>query len=423
MPRSTAQRVSLVGLGLLWVPVLHGQQPPADLNAVLPAMHGHFEADPYMSNDPKHWDSTLQGPISWQYPTNTWLFNPLVPHISMTPLPSRRPRDGEYLGFISGEGTYVEDLSDGAIYVYNNQTHTLTKKYERFEAMPESVFAAMHNSLVDYMLPGYRHDYPAPTHAYEATTAPDPDPNMAPAFAAPRYPMPISWYYDMVPGRPTVPQVRFHGVLAPASALSVVQGTNRYLGFNQEGSWVVSAYSHHVYVWNGTTLTLVTRYHNLADVPRALLLTLRNAEVEDLLPHAPPAPPPKAVAPAPSEPSTEGQAAIFGDPAAVRSALGQLRTGGAATATAAGAHSNAGTVNDSMRGTGASVTGGVLTFTRNDGSKGTFAVVRPKVGSGTFSGTAGSWLAVDQPLMFNVQGNGTVTGQTIPASTYQILRP
>jgi hypothetical protein len=352
------------------------------------------EADPYMPRVPAHNENFPGiGFISWQYPTNP-RFNLAVPIVLMGGHTFRRT---DYLGFMQGEGSYIENRIDGGIYVFNDPAHTLVKKYGSFNQIPLATIAAMRNSQVAYVLPKNQRSYPPPDGA-QRHAGPEPDPNLPIGSRSKNDP--ILWIYSGT-GYPQV-------------------ASNRYLGFNDEGSWLVGEKARHVGVWNIGTRTYTIRYHAIGDVPRNLLLSLRNAQINDLLGIAPQAAPAKSAAPPPAVPSPTRQATVFGDTDAMKNALGSLQTGAGKTgAPTLPAQAGAGRIS----GSGASISGGVLTFTSASGSQASYHVVRAKTGAPAGAGIAGAWIAASDKLLLNVQSDGTVTGMTVPDAVLQMWTP
>ena len=352
-----------------------------------PPLHG--ELDPYM---PRGQSLSVVSPgvgrISWQYPSNP-RFNLAVPEVVMD------SRKAEYMGFVEGEGTYIENRQNGGIYVVNYPAHTLIRKYGSFAEIPLATLSAMHSSTVDYALPKNQREYPPVTDRQNTR---EPDPNL------PQVGMmmsdPLRWQ--------------------TGNGIDVQVISHRYLGFNDEGSWVVGDKSKHVAVWNLKSRSYTIRYHGIGDIPRNLLLSLRNAHVDDLLgkkpPPAPKSPPVKRT----SSEADRGSAGLQGaDAAALRNALAPMQ------AAAAGRGSNQAPGSDPARlsGTSGAVSAGILTFTRPDGARASFNVVRARTGGAPTSGSAGAWIATSEKMLFNVLPDGAVSGQRVPDALLQAWLP
>ena len=58
-------------------------------------------------------------------------------------------------------------------------------------------------------------------------------------------------------------------------------GAGEYLGWNNEGSWMVTARDGKVRVWNLQNNTLTERYRNYGEFPKATLLTLKNSSYKE----------------------------------------------------------------------------------------------------------------------------------------------
>ena len=75
-----------------------------------------------------------------------------------------------------------------------------------------------------------------------------------------------------------------------------------------------------------------------------------------------------------------------------------------------------------ISGSGAAVVSGLLTFTDTSGARKSYEVVRPKVAIGPQgSGDSGTWLAIDDQMMFTVLGDKTISGQKAPPVLFQML--
>jgi hypothetical protein len=169
-----------------------------------------------------------------------------------------------------------------------------------------------------------------------------------------------------------------------------------YLGWNEQGSWLVSSGTGKIYIWNLPGNSVVKAYDNYKQIPQGILATLRNNRyaVEKNS-----APQPKSEGPKPVTPDTGRQAAFFS---------GYQPTMGGIYGTAAGMQN------------------GVLTFTRADNTKASYKVVRPKVMQNAPQpvGIAGTWIAMEangSGIIFTVLADNSVTGREMPAQLIQML--
>ena len=379
-----------------------------------PFRQGPYEVDPNLPRGPYLDRPAGGGIISWHYPTNGAQFNPFIPELEFN------GKGADYLGFLDGEGTLLE-ASDHAIYLYNGSAHRLQKRYDTFAAIPQSLFPQVRNSTVDYMLPGNESNYPSDGQR-GGSSRPEPDPNF-PGYSTPganTHPWPIIW--TGLSGT-TIPVFFLKGEAGRrgAGTPSLSMTKNRYLGFNDEGAWLESINNQHVYVWSGARLRLKMRYHDIKSVPRAVLMSLHNAQIEDLLNTSKaPTKEPATSAPASRVRANSGTSAMLGDPDQIRQALGKLQAGAQSRA-AASAVQTPSTVGD-LSGTQAALNGAVLSFISKDGSRRSFTVVRPRQQIG-LAGTTGSWIAPQEQILFMVQGDRTVSGQRIPAKVLPALLP
>ena len=415
----------------LWVSgaAVSQQADGSKVSPASPWRQGLYEVDPNLPPDKVFQGNlTTGGSVTWQYPKNLARFNPFIPKVGINAAAA------EYLGFVEGDGTYMEKYSDHAIYVYNGRTRTLTKRYDRFADIAADLFPRMRNSTVEYMLPANQPAYPTDGQR-RGSSKPEPDLNF-PGPATPQVdqqPWPIVWTYGSGTG-PTVPAVNLTAALTPPEAHELGKGPDRYLGFNDEGAWVESGFTGHIYVWSAAKLRLKTRFHDIKSVPRALLLSLHNAQIDGLL--SPPTPKPSVSAPAApaAAPSARSQAAaaVMGDPETLRRGLAGFQQPAQGSGTAGqgahvpGAHVPAlagGTAPESVVGTQAAVSANMLTFIAADGTKQSFAVVRPKLPNVGTMGIAGSWIAPREQMLFTVQPDNTVRGQKVPPQLLPSLPP
>jgi hypothetical protein len=185
-------------------------------------------------------------------------------------------------------------------------------------------------------------------------------------------------------------------------------GGTTYLGWNEQGSWLVAA--GFIFVWNLKENRVREVYKNFKDIPKDVLASLKNSPYSYGVAKTS-APQPKSEGPHPVTPDTSRQQAFFGSSDAAKNALAQFQGSAPPAVTT-----------ERIAGTGAVVVGGVLTFTDANGAKKAFKVVRPKVAMGPPSaGDAGTWLAIDEQMMFTVQNDKTVTGQKAPPVLFQML--
>lgn len=241
----------------------------------------------------------------------------------------------------------------------------------------------------------------------EVDQGPQPDPNMPGPYSPPG--LDLEWSYNA--GDPTVPTgVRFMGAHATHAAGPI------YLGFTpEEGSWFANTDEKgRVYTWKNHVLTQ-TGYRNESEIPEVTVRKIRNLQEPYMLARfkksapAVPAAPPQQVAKAPQR--GDG---LFGDPDTVRNTLAGFQNQ-AATPASGG-----------ITGTGATVQGGVLTFTRADNTKASYKVVRPAVMQNAPQGSSvtGAWVTMENNgmgILFTVQPDGSVSGREMPARIIQGL--
>jgi hypothetical protein len=178
-----------------------------------------------------------------------------------------------------------------------------------------------------------------------------------------------------------------------------------YLGWNEQGSWLVGSGTGKIYIWNLSKNSVIKAYDNYKQIPPDILATLKNNPYAAAK-NPTVQPPAHSEGPHPQTPDTSRQAALFGG-------SGKLPD---AAATTPGA----------IMGSAAAVDGDVLTFTRPDKSKATYKVVRPKVmqSAPQASGIAGTWIAMEASgsgILFTVQADNSVTGREMPAQLIQML--
>jgi hypothetical protein len=218
---------------------------------------------------------------------------------------------------------------------------------------------------------------------------PEPDPNL------PNRNMPDAPIYWSL--RDNSPDVNFKN------------GPGTYLGFNEKGSWIENDINGKVYVWNLTTNTLVLGANNEKDVP----LDLRNpsAYMKNMIANV-------------TGHGSRGTTVATNDDPSIQSAGDAAGTPPPPVPMGASRQ---------MQGNGASITGGVLTFTVNDpnspanGKQLKFKVMRGAMmmnpnAQANANGIAGQWIGDDPNdksavLLFFVQGNGAVAMQAFTGPT------
>jgi hypothetical protein len=178
--------------------------------------------------------------------------NRFTPIVCFMPRPLCGPKtSGEYLGFIDGTGSLVENYRGGdrGVYLFNGAAHTLTKQYDSITAVPAGVLAVLRNRE-------YVFDAPQDKVGVAVGTGPvpgalkgqEPDPNL-----------PLNLGNDGQTGFPLAWQM-YGSTTQPSVTIRVAgraAGMGLYLGFNERGSWVVSLGDNQVYVWNLQTKSLI----------------------------------------------------------------------------------------------------------------------------------------------------------------------
>jgi hypothetical protein len=174
-----------------------------------------------------------------------------------------------------------------------------------------------------------------------------------------------------------------------------------YLGWNDQGSWLVGADDGKIYVWNLRQNSLTMVFKNYKQIPQETIASLKNNPLAAAK-GTPQNTGPKQTGPKPETPDTSRQAAFFGG------------SGIAAQGAVPGA----------ITGSGAAIQNGMLTFTRADNTKASYRVVRPKVAQGV-PGNTGAWIAMEdggKGILFTVNADNSVTGREMPAQIIQALR-
>ncbi len=315
-----------------------------------------------------------------------------------------------YLGF-NDEGSWFEHPDDHHVYLWNQPTLALTRRYQRLAEVPPQLLATLKNVPSGPGAEPVATDA-APVAAHAALPAPhgeEPDPNFPTALAGNgQTGLPVTW--TATGGTHPVVELHFD-MYANTSG-------GEYLGFNERGSWIV-AQDGKVYIWHLRTFSLLLGANRVRDIPRDVLVSLHNADgsVQSLLggDPRPPASAARAATPSQPQPQSRLDAAILG--AAVQGAL----AGSATQPTGAGA---------ALAGGNATISNGVLRFTRPDGSRASYQVVRPHPGANApgvaagADGPTGSWLALEdggRGILFTVRADASVTGQEMPPQLIQML--
>lgn len=96
---------------------------------------------------------------------------------------------------------------------------------------------------------------------------PESDPNFPNPMKPPT--LPLRWTYQ--PGS-TIPLIWFNGGYSAPSGRHA-----RYLGFNEEGSWLEHPDDHRIFLWHFRPIGLEKRYTSFDEMPKSLLAKLKNA--------------------------------------------------------------------------------------------------------------------------------------------------
>jgi hypothetical protein len=176
-----------------------------------------------------------------------------------------------------------------------------------------------------------------------------------------------------------------------------------YLGWNEQGSWLVSSGTGKIYIWNLPKNSVTKAYDNYKQIPPDVVSALKSNRYAGTKSSAPQ---PNSEGPHPVTPDTSRQAAFFGASGTVPEAA--TKTSGV------------------IIGSAAAVDAGTLTFTRPDKSRATYKVVRPKgmQNAPQATGIAGTWIAMDVSgggIMFTVLPDNSVSGRELPAQVIQML--
>jgi len=317
-------------------------------------------------------------------------------------LPEERSNGGDhYIGW-NDQGSWIRSEQTGKIYVWNFARKTLTKVYDNEGQIPQATLASMHNFKDPRMLANYK---PAPNLPQQSEgpkpvtpdtsrqtagqAAPAEDPNFPGVFSPPG--LNVEWNQS-TPGSPSV-LIRSPEFLPGQPSRSLSPGYATYIGYNDQGSWLVK--DGLIFIWNLKENIVKEVYRNYKEIPEATLATLKNnpyAAAKNSVPQ----PPAHSEGPHPQTPDTSRQAAFFSGY--------QPPMGG-------------------IYGTAAAIQDGVLTFTRADKTKASYKVVRPKAAQGA-PGNTGAWIAMEdggKGILFTVQSDGTLTGREMPAQLIQML--
>lgn len=192
-----------------------------------------------------------------------------------------------------------------------------------------------------------------------------------------------------------------------------------YLGWNDRGSWLVGADDGKIYVWNLKQNSLTLVYRNYKLIPQETVASLKNNPFA-VAKGTPKDTGPKPTGPKPVTPDTSRQAAFFGNADALKDALKNAMAPG--NTVPQGPPGVPAVATGRISGSGAAVAAGVLTFIDANGTKKSYKVVRPRVAIGPQgSSDAGTWLAIDDQMMFTVLNDKTVSGQKAPPVLFQML--
>jgi hypothetical protein len=180
-----------------------------------------------------------------------------IPTVTLPPLRSGAPSaEADYLGFVDGEGAYLLGYGGAGIYVFDGSAHTLTRKFDKLDDIPEDVLAALRNRKYLYLSSRDALNVMDDEVAEANSTAPpdaakpyEPDPNLA---GAAQDNSPLMWNANRTGFTIRLPQAQ------PVPGM--------YLGFNEQGSWVASG-AGTVYVWNLASKTLVETADSWWDAP------------------------------------------------------------------------------------------------------------------------------------------------------------
>jgi len=283
--------------------------------------------------------------------------------------------------------------------------------YRNSDEIPEAVVRRFRNLKQPYMLARFGKSA-APTNGAGTATrevdhGPQPDPNMAYPSSWPG--LELEWTYSSS-DRATPQNLRFRGSHATHATGPV------YLGWTtEEGSWFANTDEKgRVYMWKNNVLTQ-TAYRNENEIPEGVVLRLRNLQEPYMLTRFGKSAPSTPAAPAQQAAKAPQRGdGLFGNPDAVKNALAAVQNQTPAPASSG------------FTGMGATVQGGVLTFTSANNAKTSYKVARPAAmrNAPQASGIAGMWVAMEgngMGILFNVQPDGSVTGREMPAQIIQAL--
>ena len=327
-------------------------------------------------------------PLNWSYGTPT---RPTV-HFK------NPAAEGDYIGF-NDRGSMVQNQGNGKVYIWNGGKNTLTVIANNVNDISVGDLESLKNTdeTVGYLL----------AKKSKSPHGPQKDSNLPPISY--NTDAPIDWIYG---DQGTIPVVQFKN---PPD-----QGT--YMGFNENGSMIRNMGNGKIYYWKlkNTDIrsgTLTEAAKSYQEVPLDTLAALQNPTVvvrERLAMNGRGPMPEQPVTVAqtpPRQPPSDKSGGLFGTNPQ-KALQGLAPTAGSPT---------------EIAGKNASIQGGVLTFTLENGSRSKpYTVVRPTfmANAPQASGIAGTWVAMESAgkgLMFNVQSDNSVTGKEISPQVVQML--
>ena len=202
--------------------------------------------------------------------------NPFVPYVDLyRPPSSGKIRDlaksrqrCDYLGFIESMGSLMRcngnPGENPGVYSYNGRAHSLVKRYANLEDMPTEVISSLRNKRYLYVS---QKDKTNPVGSMSANAnaalathyivkAQESDPNFPPGASGDSFKpngLPLQW--TLTATQPVVAFVTREAANPNEVYLGKVEGL--YLGFNKQGSWVASASTGKVFIWNFANQALV----------------------------------------------------------------------------------------------------------------------------------------------------------------------